>query len=461
MIVRASANMLGAGHALRYPRHSRARTKFLLCALAVWCVVYFVGPGTAWDIGFASPVRRCLRQDAYQFRRFGQVSCSAAPVVASAPLGNYAQSWSFGQIVGDIAAVVTLPFRIMSFKRITHEVFDDMRKRRGFAVGGAATQFMDTLPAWGKSHAIGRTSTEAFKDAVNTTLTLVIDSIMAEKPYDFAPYHKAIRGPDVDHYTWGNDFFRPMVKYRSSRVEGLANVASIRDLLAAGDNVVLLANHQTEADPQVLSILLELVGHGDLAEQMIFVAGHKVQTDRLAVPFSMGRNLLTIFSKRYLGEFSEAEQEQKAARNRLTVAEMQRLIKEGGNIFWVAPSGGRDHPTPDREHFHIQPDKFDEQSVNLFFLLGQKASKSSTGSNPSTHFFPLAMWTHRFVPPPAKSKKKVGEVRSAQRAAVGIEFGTEIDLVATGGRKGLCEAAEAAVRSSYDHLDSLLKWRSR
>ena len=25
-----------------------------------------------------------------------------------------------------------------------------------------------------------------------------------------------------------------------------------------------------------------------------------------------------------------------------TVSEMQRLMKEGGHIFWVAPSGGRD-----------------------------------------------------------------------------------------------------------------------
>ena len=60
----------------------------------------------------------------------------------------------------------------------------------------------------------------------------------------------------------------------------------------------MIGNHQTEADPQVLSLLLETEGYEDTAEKTIFVAGHKVTTDPLAIPFSMGRNLLTIFSKK-------------------------------------------------------------------------------------------------------------------------------------------------------------------
>ena len=33
---------------------------------------------------------------------------------------------------------------------------------------------------------------------------------------------------------------------------------------------------------------------------MIFVAGERVITDPLAIPFSMGSNLLCIYSKRYI-----------------------------------------------------------------------------------------------------------------------------------------------------------------
>ena len=55
--------------------------------------------------------------------------------------------------------------------------------------------------------------------------------------------------------------------------------------------MIILSNHQTECDPQVLSILLEREDQslGKLAESIIFVAGHKVTNDPVAIPFSMVR----------------------------------------------------------------------------------------------------------------------------------------------------------------------------
>ena len=50
----------------------------------------------------------------------------------------------------------------------------------------------------------------------------------------------------------------------------------------------------------MISILLEANGLASLAEKMIFVAGHKVTTDPVAIPFSMGRNLLCIHSKKHI-----------------------------------------------------------------------------------------------------------------------------------------------------------------
>ena len=114
-----------------------------------------------------------------------------------------------------------------------------------------------------------------YRDLLNTTLSVLLDSIFAEKPFDFQPYHEAVRGPELDFYAWGNNFFRSMIKWRHARVEGLENVKAIKERLAAKDNVVLMANHQTEADPQVLSLLLQREGYGELAEKCIFVAGHK------------------------------------------------------------------------------------------------------------------------------------------------------------------------------------------
>ena len=87
-----------------------------------------------------------------------------------------------------------------------------------------------------------------------------------------------------------------------------ATSAAVTSQVAAGDNVVLYANHQSEADPQIFSVLLDPIVPG-FAEQTIFVAGDRVTTDLLAQPFSMGRNLLCIFSKKHIENPPELKSE--------------------------------------------------------------------------------------------------------------------------------------------------------
>lgn len=388
----------------------------------------------------------------------GAASVSRLAVGDVAPAKDSLKQPLLQRTLGDVAAAVSYPYRLMRLSQITKDLVREVIEQRraegqpsGSGSSGASKTLKAFLPSYVKSHAAARTSPEAFREFMNTTLRLVIDSVTTEAPFEFDPFHKAIRGPDVDHYAWGNNFFKSMVKFRDSRVEGMDSVEAIKKQLDAGDNVVLLANHQTEADPQVLSLLLALSGDESLAERTIFVAGHKVTSDRLTIPFSMGRNLLTIFSKKYLNDFDEEEKEAKSARNRETVTEMQRLFNEGGNIFWVAPSGGRDRRTGDGGRF--KPAAFDRQSVGLFFLMGQKAEKAGHAA----HFYPLAMWTHGLVPPPEGTQASVGEARSAKRSPVAIEFGPELVAAEVGGRKGMPAAAEAAVNAHYDHLDKIMR----
>jgi glycerol-3-phosphate O-acyltransferase len=51
---------------------------------------------------------------------------------------------------------------------------------------------------------------------------------------------------------------------------------------------------------KVISVLLEKYGLSKLAEKMIFIAGHKVTSDPVCIPFSMGRNLICIHSKKHI-----------------------------------------------------------------------------------------------------------------------------------------------------------------
>uniref|UniRef100_A0A7S1S6C0 Phospholipid/glycerol acyltransferase domain-containing protein n=1 Tax=Alexandrium catenella TaxID=2925 RepID=A0A7S1S6C0_ALECA len=385
----------------------------------------------------AAPAVRSLRQSAWRQVLDGAVAWAGAPVRFARLL----------RITKECVADVKERFRAAKEEKM------EQREKSGKSSsgGGAAKMLQKLLPTYMWSHVVARTDPAVYRDLLNTSLSVMVGSILTQEPFPFEPYHEAVRGPELDYYAWGNNFFRSMVKYRSSRVEGLEHVLEIKRLLAAGENVILLANHQTEADPQVLSILLELEGHEELAERCIFVAGHKVTTDPLAVPFSIGRNLLTIFSKKYLDSFPPEEKEVKSAHNQKTVGEMQRLFKEGGKLVWVAPSGGRDRRTAADGEF--EPAAFDASSVGLFLVLAQKVERAK---GPKTHLFPLAMWTHNLVPPPSGEQAKVGESRSAARAPVGLGFGPELDVAKAGGRKKFPAVAEKAVKEHYAHLHSLM-----
>jgi glycerol-3-phosphate O-acyltransferase len=133
---------------------------------------------------------------------------------------------------------------------------------------------------------------------------------------------------------------------------GIDNAKKIEKLVEQGDNVMILSNHQSEVDPQVLSVLLEQNGLPILAEKIIFMAGHKVTNDPVAIPFSMGRNLLCIHSKKHIKNPPE-EMAAKQAHNVKAMAEMVKLAATGGNVFWVAPSGGRDRPDPVSGEFQV------------------------------------------------------------------------------------------------------------
>ncbi|XLR20285.1 hypothetical protein HN51_067048 [Arachis hypogaea] len=52
-----------------------------------------------------------------------------------------------------------------------------------------------------------------------------------------------------------------------------------------------MSNHQTEADPAVIALLIEKKAP-HLAENMTYVAGDRVVTDPLCKPFSIGRGLI-------------------------------------------------------------------------------------------------------------------------------------------------------------------------
>jgi glycerol-3-phosphate O-acyltransferase len=246
-----------------------------------------------------------------------------------------------------------------------------------------------------------------------TFLTLVKEQL--SNPFAFQPYHEQIRAP-FDYYSFGIDFLRPLVDPETSSVEGLSHLEKISSFLKRGDNVILFANHQSEADPLAISLLLEKA-HPEIVAKMVFVAGARVIADPLAIPFSMGINLLCIYSKRYIDHPPE-QKLKKQLHNKRTMELMCELLAEGSKCIYVAPSGGRDRANA-QGIVEVAP--FDSQSIEMFHLMVQKAKHP-------THFFPLALATYDLLPPPETVQHELGEARVAKRGAIHLAFGEEIDM---------------------------------
>ena len=234
-------------------------------------------------------------------------------------------------------------------------------------------------------------------------------------PFIFQPYHERVRHP-YDYYKFGIDFFRLLVEEKTSTVHGHAHIEEIVSHLKKGHNVILLANHQIEGDPLAISLLLENK-YPQLAQEMIFVAGERVITDPLAVPFSMGRNLLCIYSKRYIDHPPEKKAE-KQHHNKRAMELMRILLQEGGKCIYVAPSGGRDRKNAQGI---VEVAKFDPQSIEMFYLMAQKAKTP-------TYFYPMALATYDMFPPPETVQIELGETRRSKRGPIHLSIGPVIDM---------------------------------
>jgi glycerol-3-phosphate O-acyltransferase len=274
---------------------------------------------------------------------------------------------------------------------------------------------------------------------------------MGPNKYQFDVSHTALRGQNaalengntVDYYAFGCDFFRPVMNLKESQVLGKDNLQQAVEQLQRGENVVLLANHQSEADPQVVSVCLELAGYAQQAADMVYVAGHKVTTDALAIPFSMGRNLICIHSKKHINADAETKP-LKQKQNLKAMSAMLKSFKKGGTLLWVAPSGGRDRRDTSTGEVPCAP--FDSKTIDMFRLMGNK-------SGVPTHYYTLAMVSYDLCPPPDYVEAGTGEQRNVRYVPVGIHMGQELESV--GGlesRKDFCAHAYDQCVADYETL---------
>lgn len=260
-------------------------------------------------------------------------------------------------------------------------------------------------------------STHSSAKVVSKIFNTFLDCLenLHANPPEFDNYHKKIRSP-FDYYQFGIDFMEPLVDKELSTVQGLENVELMKKRIDKGENVILFGNHQTESDPQLTSILLEN-SFPEFAEKIIFVAGERVITDPLAIPFSLGCDLLCIYSKKYIDHYPNLRRE-RLLHNQKTMKTMQSLLKSGGRVIYVAPSGGRDRANSKGE---VEVAKFDAASIEMFYLMAKKAKTP-------THFHPYTLATYEVLPPPDGTQRELGEDRKTKHCPIHADFGPEIDM---------------------------------
>lgn len=87
------------------------------------------------------------------------------------------------------------------------------------------------------------------------------------------------------------------------------------------------------------ALLLEYT-HPRLATDVFYVAGDRVVSDHLCKPFSMGRNLFCVHSKKHMVNDEPAVKEAKSKMNRRTLTEMLRELNNVSStqLCWALPA---------------------------------------------------------------------------------------------------------------------------
>ena len=141
-------------------------------------------------------------------------------------------------------------------------------------------------------------------------------------PYTFPSRHERMLEP-FDYYAFGQRYCGNLINFDTSFVGNAEGFRRIRSQLDAGDNVVVMANHQSEADPGVWAWMTQYIS-SSLATDVRYVAGDRVVLDTFAKPFSMGRNLVCVHSKRHMEDDPELRAE-KMKTNQRSVREVRKV----------------------------------------------------------------------------------------------------------------------------------------
>lgn len=327
-----------------------------------------------------------------------------------------------------------------------------------------ATKFPEKYRAlftgWYSMYKAQAMSGGATEQDVHNVFNRIVDRLILlnKQPYTFESAHKLLTEP-YNYFEFGQEYTRLLVDYDRSYLRNIEKWDDIAQAIQRGENVILLGNHQSESDAAFIPLLLE-VYNKKLGEQCIYVAGDRVVSDPMVQPFSMGRNLFCVHSKKHMDDDPRMSRKEKQKMNRKTLLEMSKAFKVGGNLVWMAPAGGRDRRNAAGEW---APADFDIDAVELMRSLGVRCGKP-------THIYPFAMATNAIMPPPeTRAAGELGEKRITNFTGVALSLGAPyspdgegwlpegMELGSEEARQVLSDKVFEVVNKEYDLIKYVMK----
>ncbi|KAL0650123.1 hypothetical protein Bca4012_092814 [Brassica carinata] len=286
---------------------------------------------------------------------------------------------------------------------------------------------------WNYKNAVLSSGASAADETVISNMSLAFDRMLlgVEHPYTFNPYHKAIREP-FDYFHFVHTYIRPLIDFKNSYVGNASIFSELEDKIRQGHNIVLISNHQSEADPAVISLLLEA--------QCPYIGENIVSLRAM--------NLICVYSKNHMNDDPELVDMKRKANTR-SLKEMATLLRSGSQLIWIAPSGGRDRPNPSTGEWFPAP--FDPSSVDNMRRLVEHSGTPG-------HIYPMSLLCYDIMPPPPKVEKEIGERRLVGFHGTGLSVAPEISFSdVTSDCNNPNEAKEAYSQALYKSVNEQYK----
>ena len=124
-------------------------------------------------------------------------------------------------------------------------------------------------------------------------------------------------------------------------VGGIENIQKAQELLSENKRLIILSNHLTNADAEVIYQALKRKGHKNLVKRLFFLEGEKLRRNLITKTLARSQNGLFVWPKSLPPQNEEEARRQRIMNFNALRNARKRL--EQGRILVTFPEGGRSY----------------------------------------------------------------------------------------------------------------------